>query len=133
MNPLNRRDFVKKSAATAATLTVLGTAVRAASEDMEATSIQGINSTWVYAISFALGIGLTGVAGVQRADILGGRTFAMRIWLKPDRMAALGITAGDVLNAIREQNVQAPAGQVGQLPAPKTQQFQYSVQVQGRL
>jgi hydrophobe/amphiphile efflux-1 (HAE1) family protein len=57
----------------------------------------------------------------------------MRLWLKPDRMASLGITSGDILNAIREQNVQAPAGQVGQLPAPKNQQFQYSVQVQGRL
>jgi branched-chain amino acid transport system permease protein len=63
--------------------TLLGTAVRAASEDMEATSIQGINSTWVYAISFALGIGLTGVAGVGMATVYSfdpnyGFTFAIK-------------------------------------------------------
>jgi hydrophobe/amphiphile efflux-1 (HAE1) family protein len=70
-----------------------------------------------------------GVGNVQ----LFGTEFGMRLWLKPDRMAALGITAGDILTAVREQNIQAPAGQVGQMPAPQTQQFQYSVQVQGRL
>ena len=70
-----------------------------------------------------------GVGNVQ----LFGAAFGMRLWLKPDRMASLGVTPADVFNAIREQNVQAPAGQVGKLPAPKTQQFQYSVQVQGRL
>jgi branched-chain amino acid transport system permease protein len=63
--------------------TMLGTAVRAASEDMEATSIQGINSTWVYAISFAIGIGLAGVAGVGMASIYSfdpsyGFTFAIK-------------------------------------------------------
>lgn len=72
------------------------------------------------------------VKGVGNVQLFGAE-FGMRLWLKPDRMASLGITAGDVMNAIREQNVQAPAGQIGQLPAPKTQQFQYSVQVQGRL
>jgi hydrophobe/amphiphile efflux-1 (HAE1) family protein len=62
-----------------------------------------------------------------------GAPFGMRLWLKPDRMASLGVTAADILAAIREQNVQSPAGQIGKLPAPQTQQFQYSVEVQGRL
>lgn len=53
---------------------------------------------------------LATVPGVQRARILGDRTFAMRIWMKPDRMAALGITASDVQNALRSNNVQAALG-----------------------
>lgn len=65
--------------------------------------------------------------------LLFGSEFGMRVWLHPDRMAALGLTAADVIRAVEEQNIQAPAGKVGQLPAPDTQQFQYSVQVQGRL
>ncbi len=72
------------------------------------------------------------VKGVGNVQVFGSE-FGMRLWLKPDRMAALGLTPTDVFNAVREQNAQAPAGQVGQLPAPKDQQFQYSVQVRGRL
>ncbi len=72
------------------------------------------------------------VKGVGNVQVFGAE-FGMRLWLKPDRMAELGVTSGDVMNAVREQNLQAPAGQVGQLPAPQTQQFQYSVQVRGRL
>jgi multidrug efflux pump len=59
--------------------------------------------------------------------------FGMRIWLKPDRMASLGVTAADVARAIREQNVQVPAGQVGQPPSSRGQSFQYSLRVKGRL
>ena len=55
---------------------------------------------------------LTALAGVQRADILGARTFAMRIWLDPQQVAARGLTAGDVVRAIREQNLQVAAGTV---------------------
>jgi hydrophobe/amphiphile efflux-1 (HAE1) family protein len=62
-----------------------------------------------------------------------GSDFGMRLWLRPDKMARLGITAGDVARAVKEQNVQAPAGQVGQYPSPEDQAFQYSVRVQGRL
>ena len=62
-----------------------------------------------------------------------GAEFGMRVWLRPDRMARLGITTSDIFAAIQEQNVQAPAGQVGQFPAPLGQQFQYGVQVRGRL
>jgi len=54
---------------------------------------------------------LIAVSGVQKADILGGRTFAMRIWLKPEAMASLGITASDVRTALADNNVQAAIGQ----------------------
>lgn len=54
---------------------------------------------------------LIAIAGVQKADILGGRTFAMRIWLKPEQMAALGVTASDVREALANNNVQAAIGQ----------------------
>lgn len=62
-----------------------------------------------------------------------GADFGMRIWLKPDKLAQLGITAADVANAIKEQNVQAPAGTIGQLPSLAQQEFQYTASVQGRL
>jgi hydrophobe/amphiphile efflux-1 (HAE1) family protein len=70
-----------------------------------------------------------GVGDVQ----LFGSEFGMRVWLHPNRMATLGLTPTDIFRAIQEQNVQAPAGQVGRLPAPEEQQFQYSVEVRGRL
>ena len=72
------------------------------------------------------------VKGVGNVTLFGAE-FGMRLWLKPDRMTSLGVTPNDVYRAVTEQNVQSPAGQVGKLPAPVTQQFQYSVQVQGRL
>jgi hydrophobe/amphiphile efflux-1 (HAE1) family protein len=72
------------------------------------------------------------VKGVGDVSVFGS-DFGMRIWLKPDRMASLGITASDVAQAIREQNLQVPAGQVGQPPATRGQSFQYSLRVQGRL
>ena len=72
------------------------------------------------------------VRGVGNVTLFGAE-FGMRLWLKPDRMASLGVTTNDVYRAVAEQNVQSPAGQVCKLPAPATQQFQYSVEVQGRL
>src|SRR5574343_187963 len=72
------------------------------------------------------------IKGVGNVQVFGSE-FGMRLWLRPDRMAALGLTPTDVYRAIQEQNAQAPAGQVGQMPAPKTQQFQYGVEVRGRL
>jgi multidrug efflux pump len=72
------------------------------------------------------------VKGVGDVKVFGS-DFGMRVWLKPDRMASLGITANDVAQAIREQNVQVPAGQVGQPPASRGQSFQYSLRVKGRL
>lgn len=62
-----------------------------------------------------------------------GPDFSMRVWINPDRMAELGITISEVSQALREQNIQAPAGTIGQMPAPDTQEFQYTGKVQGRL
>ncbi len=62
-----------------------------------------------------------------------GTDYSMRIWLKPDKLAQMGITAADISSAIKEQNVQAPAGTIGQLPSLPKQEFQYTASVQGRL
>lgn len=73
------------------------------------------------------------VPGVSDVRIFGERRFAMRLWLNPTALASRGLTAQDVVNALREQNVQVAAGQVGQPPAPQGQTFQINVQVLGRL
>ena len=57
----------------------------------------------------------------------------MRIWLNPDKMASLGLTAGDVLNAVQDQNVQVAAGSIGTPPQPSNQPFEYTARVNGRL
>ncbi|HEX7125560.1 MAG TPA: multidrug efflux RND transporter permease subunit [Thermodesulfobacteriota bacterium] len=62
-----------------------------------------------------------------------GADFGMRLWLRPDAMARLRITPTDVLQAVRDQNVQAPAGSIGQYPVPEGQAFQYTVRVRGTL
>lgn len=62
-----------------------------------------------------------------------GSDYSMRIWLQPEKMAQLGIAASDVTSAIEKQNVQAPAGSVGQMPAADEQEFQYTARVKGRL
>jgi hydrophobe/amphiphile efflux-1 (HAE1) family protein len=62
-----------------------------------------------------------------------GADFGMRIWLQPDKMAKLGITLNDISAAIQEQNIQAPAGTIGQQPSLTEQEFQYTVRVKGRL
>ena len=59
--------------------------------------------------------------------------FSMRIWLNPDKMASLGLTASDVLNAVQEQNVQVAAGSIGTPPQPAGQPFEYTARVNGRL
>jgi hydrophobe/amphiphile efflux-1 (HAE1) family protein len=76
---------------------------------------------------------LARVPGVASVDILGARDYGMRIWLEPDRLTALGLMASDVIAAIRDQNIQASPGAVGQQPAPSSQQFQYTLTAQGRL
>ncbi|HLL54980.1 MAG TPA: efflux RND transporter permease subunit, partial [Myxococcaceae bacterium] len=73
------------------------------------------------------------VKGVGNVLIFGERRFSMRLWLDPMRMAARGLTAMDVVNALREQNVQVAAGQVGQPPAPAGQGYQFSIRAEGRL
>ena len=71
--------------------------------------------------------------GVGDAMLFGGRDYGMRIWLNPDRLTSMGLTVNDVSKAIQEQNIQFPAGQIGQPPAPPGQEFQYSVRAKGRL
>jgi HAE1 family hydrophobic/amphiphilic exporter-1 len=73
------------------------------------------------------------VPGVGAVVIFGERKYAMRVWLDPNRLAARGLTALDVTNALSEQNVEIPAGQLGQQPADPKQTFQMVVRVVGRL
>src|SRR4029079_6965590 len=58
---------------------------------------------------------------------------SMRFWLDPEKLAARNLTAGDVINAVKEQNVQVAAGQIGQQPVPKGLNFQYTMSTLGRL
>ena len=73
------------------------------------------------------------IKGVGDVIIFGERKYAMRLWLDPVRMAKRGLTATDVVSALREQNVQVAAGQIGQAPIPADQSFQISVRAVGRL
>ena len=73
------------------------------------------------------------IPGVGFVRLFGARDYSMRIWLDPDKMARLGVTAGDVVRIVQEQNVVAPAGRIGVAPVPEGLQMQYSVTVQGRL
>ncbi|WP_346839352.1 multidrug efflux RND transporter permease subunit [Microbulbifer sp. SAOS-129_SWC] len=76
---------------------------------------------------------LARVPGVSNVTIFGARNYSMRIWLNPDRMAALDVTAQDVVAAVQAQNLQVAAGQLGAPPISKQQQFQYNIIAQGRL
>ena len=71
--------------------------------------------------------------GVGDVTFLGEREFSMRVWLDPNQVAKLNLTAGDIANAVREQNAQVPAGQIGRPPAAAEQAFQYPVTTRGRL
>jgi len=73
------------------------------------------------------------IEGVGDVSLFGDKDYGMRIWLDPDKLASYGLTVTDVINAVQEQNVQAPAGQLGMPPTPKGQQFQMSLRVKGRL
>jgi multidrug efflux pump len=76
---------------------------------------------------------LARVYGVGDVQTFGQGPYSMRIWLDPEKLAARGMTPGDVVAALREQNVQVAAGQVGAPPAPGQADFQISVSAQGRL
>ncbi len=73
------------------------------------------------------------VKGIGDIRNLGAADYSMRIWVKPDLLARLGLTVTDLQNAVRAQNVVNPAGQVGAEPAPPGQQLTYTVRAQGRL
>ena len=76
-------------------------------------------------IARSYGVGLTQVYGIGE--------YAMRIWVKPDRLAKLGVTVSEIVNAVQSQNTVNPAGQVGAEPSVAGQQFTYAVRAQGRL
>jgi multidrug efflux pump len=76
---------------------------------------------------------LARIDGVGDAQLFGGGDYAMRIWLDPDRVAARGLTAGDVLRAVREQNVQVSAGQLGAEPMANGSDFLLPINARGRL
>src|SRR6202047_2215723 len=71
--------------------------------------------------------------GVGRSEVFGAGQYAMRLWIKPDQLAKLGITVTDITNAIQAQNKVNPAGQIGGEPAQKNQQFTYALLAKGRL
>jgi multidrug efflux pump len=73
------------------------------------------------------------VEGVGDVIILGQQDYSMRIWLDPDKLQSRNLTVGDVIRILREQNVQVAAGQIGQPPVPKGQDFQYTLSTLGRL
>ena len=76
---------------------------------------------------------LARLPGVGDVSFLGARDYSMRVWLDPTQLAARSMTASDVVNALREQNVQVAAGRIGQPPAPAGLDFQYTINTLGRL
>ncbi|KRG69994.1 efflux RND transporter permease subunit [Pseudoxanthomonas dokdonensis] len=76
---------------------------------------------------------LARIPGVGDAQQFGGGDYAMRLWLDPDKVAARGLTASDVLRAVREQNVQVSAGQLGAEPMPNGSDFLLPINAKGRL
>ncbi|MGB3539850.1 MAG: efflux RND transporter permease subunit [Mesorhizobium sp.] len=76
---------------------------------------------------------LSRVPGVGEASALGASKYSMRVWMNPERMTSLGITADDVASAIQAQNIQASLGQVGAPPAPAGTEVQYTLVAEGRL
>ena len=73
------------------------------------------------------------IPGIAQVDLFGGTDYGMRIWIRPDRLAKLGLTPSDVIAAVKDQNLQAPAGKVGAAPTPKDQMFTNTVSAPGRL
>ena len=72
------------------------------------------------------------VKGVSQVDLAGGAEYGMRIWLQPDKLASLKLTPSDVIGAIKQQNIQAPAGQIGASPSKPNQQLTYTVLAPGK-
>jgi multidrug efflux pump len=76
---------------------------------------------------------LSRIDGVGNVTIFGARDYSMRVWLDPDKLAVRDLTAGDVISALRGQNVQVAAGVINQPPVPQPGAFQFNVETQGRL
>ncbi|MEK7952425.1 efflux RND transporter permease subunit [Luteolibacter soli] len=75
----------------------------------------------------------TRVKGIASVTVFGAGQYAMRIWVKPDQLAKLGVTIPEILTAVQTQNAVNPAGTIGGEPIPKGQEFTYAVRAQGRL
>jgi len=73
------------------------------------------------------------IQGVGQINLFGGSDYAMRIWVRPDRIARLGITVPDIVNAVNQQNQLSPSGQIGGPPAVAGTEYTYTVRTQGRL
>ncbi|MFA7006768.1 MAG: efflux RND transporter permease subunit, partial [Verrucomicrobiia bacterium] len=76
---------------------------------------------------------LSRVPGVGQIQIYGAGQYAMRLWVKPDQLAKLGVTVNEIVDALNAQNAVNPSGQIGAEPAPRGQEFTYAVRAQGRL
>src|SRR6266487_3772491 len=76
---------------------------------------------------------LARIPGVGDVTVFGARDYSMRIWLDPEKLASRNMTAGDLVRAVREQNLQVAAGTIGQPPIPSGQDFQLTISTQGRL
>ncbi|HZX94902.1 MAG TPA: multidrug efflux RND transporter permease subunit [Myxococcales bacterium] len=76
---------------------------------------------------------LARIPGVGQVTLFGGSDYAMRIWVRPDRLQALGLTVIDLVNAVKSQNLLQPSGQIGGPPAPKGTEFTYMVKTRGRM
>ena len=76
---------------------------------------------------------MTRVPGIASISVFGAGQYAIRLWVRPDRLAQMGITVPEIVNAIQQQNTVNPAGKIGGEPVPKGQEFTYAVRSQGRL
>ncbi|HEV8137370.1 MAG TPA: multidrug efflux RND transporter permease subunit [Pyrinomonadaceae bacterium] len=73
------------------------------------------------------------IPGIAQVDLFGGTDYGMRVWIKPDMMGKLGLVPSDIISAIKEQNIQAPAGKIGGAPTPKDQEMTQTLSTPGRL
>jgi HAE1 family hydrophobic/amphiphilic exporter-1 len=76
---------------------------------------------------------MTRVPGIASVSVFGAGQYAFRLWVRPDRLAQMGVTVPDIINAIQAQNNVNPAGKIGAEPVPKGQEYTYTVRAQGRL
>src|SRR5215510_16509429 len=76
---------------------------------------------------------MTRVRGIASVSVFGAGQYAIRLWVRPDRLAQMGITVPEIIKAIQQQNTVNPAGKIGGEPVPKGQEYTYAVRSQGRL
>jgi hydrophobic/amphiphilic exporter-1 (mainly G- bacteria), HAE1 family len=76
---------------------------------------------------------MTRVKGIASVSVFGAGQYAIRLWVRPDRLAQMGITVPEIINAVKQQNNVNPAGKIGGEPIPKGQEYTYAVRAQGRL